>query len=97
MNRSSPRPSRRDREPGPRDAAGQGISIPIADIPDGDSLAVTIVLPILGPFSATHLVARWFHEPSETRHWHEDITAALRSTRDHQAVDDGSSVPESDR
>jgi len=52
------------------------------------------VLPILGPFSATYLVARWFpsahnkagpaHEPGETRHWHEEITGELRSARDHQ-------------
>ena len=68
-----------------------GLLVLESQIPAGDEVfhlvAVTIVLSILAHSSTDVLVARWFDEPSETPHWHEKITSALRSPPDRHAVD----------
>ncbi len=60
-----------------------GLLVLESQIPAADEVfhlvALTIVLSILAHSSTDVLVARWFDEPSETPHWHEKVSSALRS------------------
>ena len=66
-----------------------GLLVLESQIPAADEVfhlvAITIVLSILAHSSTDVLVARWFDEPTETPHWHEKITSALRSLPDRRS------------
>jgi len=72
-----------------------GLLVLESQIPAADEVfhlvAVTIVLSILAHSSTDVLVARWFDEPTETPHWHEKITSALRPSADRRAADEAAS------
>ena len=69
-----------------------GLIVLESQIPAADEVfhlvAVTIVLSILAHSSTDVLVARWFDEPTETPHWHEKITSALRPSADRRPADE---------
>ena len=75
-----------------------GLLVLESQIPAADEVfhlvALTIVLSILAHSSTDVLVARWFDEPSETPHWHEKVSSALRSFPTRHSDEDDEAPPD---